>query len=268
MTTVPPARVTPPLPGLLPKLEHAGRFASARHVPFHTHPGPELVLVTKGACTCDIAAGPRLTGRRGTLFILPGTVAHSQRNLEFARTTFVVFSAPAILFDSTPRMIQVPAGNQLETWIEQLCDLAAEHPGSGEAVTGALLYTCFARLHELEHRQQARDKLHPSLAKAAAHIEAHLTDPFRAAELARRSGVSVSHMNTLFRKHLGCSPLTYQRNRRLSRAQALLLGPYARVNEVALACGYEDANYFIRLFSRQFGLSPTSWRNQRACQPD
>lgn len=224
--------------------------------------------MTRGACTCEIDKGPRLTGRRGTLFILPGTVAHSQRNLEFARTTYVVFSAPVIMFDSAPRMIQIPAGDQLETWIEQLCDLAAEHPGAGEVVTGALLYTCFARLHELEHRQQAGDKLHPVLTKAAAHIEAHLTEPFRAYELARRSGVSVSHMNTLFRKHLGCSPLTYHRTRRLSRAQALLLGPYARVNEVATACGYDDANYFIRLFSRQFGLSPNSWRQQRARKHD
>lgn len=259
-----PVRETASTPVPLPSIEHVGRFAAKRDVSHHTHPGPELVFVTEAACHCEAGTGGWLPGRKGTMFVMPADVPHAQRNLGFTRTTYVVFFAPPSLFDTAMRTIQVPVGDPLEAWMEQLCDLAMENDPAESATAGALLLVCLTRLSTLENRVQARKALHPTVARAVAHLEAHLTAAFRAEEVARSAGASVSHMNALFRKHLGRSPLRYQQERRLRRAQSLLLGPYARVNEVAAACGYDDTNYFVRLFTREFGAPPGAWRKRQA----
>ena len=250
------------LPVLLPRIEHADRFAATRDVSFHTHPGPELVLVTEGVCQCEAGmGGVKLSGRKGTLFVLPGNIPHDQRNLKFTRTTYAVFFALPVQFDATPRTIQIPDADPFCDWMEQICDCSANDDLTDGHVAGALLFACLERLNAMERRKQARDALPPALARVLAHLETNLTAPFCAEDLARRAGLSVSHMNTLFRKHLDRSPLRYLQERRLGRARTLLLGPYARVNEVAAVCGYADTNYFVRLFTRQFGVSPGVWRN-------
>jgi AraC-like DNA-binding protein len=254
-----PAGATVPV--VLPEIEHAGRFAARRDVPPHTHPGVELVLVTDGACTCS--SGATLAGRKGSIFVLPAGVPHDQRNQGFTRTTYVVFFARPGQFDPAPRVIQVPAHDPILDWIEHLCDLSTGDDPAERTAASALLFACLERLNALERRSRTRDALHPALACAAGFLEEHATATVAAQALARHAGVSVSHLNALFRAQLGCSPLRYQQERRLRRAQALLLGPYARVNEVAAACGYEDTNYFVRLFTRSFGVSPGAWRQRR-----
>ena len=265
MPLTPAPRDTAALPVLLPRIDHADRFAAARDVGVHQHQGPELVLVTEGACTCESGVdGVRRSGRSGTLFVFPGGCPHDQRNLTFTRTTFVVFVDQPAQFDATARTILLPDADPVGIWMEQICDCSARAAVAGERVAGALLFACLERLNALERRQQARAALPPGLARALAHLESSQTAPFSAGELARRSGLSVSHMNALFREHLGRSPLHVQQEQRLHRASTLLLGPYARVNEVAAECGYADANYFVRLFTRRFGVSPGVWRKQQA----
>lgn len=50
------------------------------------------------------------------------------------------------------------------------------------------------------------------------------------------------------------------RNLRLQRARELLLeNPHMPISNVASACGFEDYNYFIALFKKEFGISPRKY---------
>jgi len=256
-------------PVLLPRIDFAGRFAAVRNVPFHAHAGAELVLVTKGACQIEIRSeGARLSGCSGTLFVLPANIPHNQRTLQFTRTSFVVFHARPAQFDAAARIVPIPEGDPIHAWMDQICDLATEDDHADGQVAGAVLFACLERLQALEHRDRLRHALPTGLSRLIEQLERQAAEPFRADAVARRAGLSVSHMNLLFRRHLGCSPLRYLQERRLHRARALLRGTYARVNEVAAVCGYEDANYFIRLFTRQFGVSPGVWQKKAGLEQE
>lgn len=257
-----------PIPALLPVVVHSGRFASDRNVGHHTHPGTELVFVTRGACRVEVGKDNWLAGDKGVMFVLPAGVPQYQETLGFTRTTYITFTAPPPAFSPEARTIRVPTGDPVEAWMEHLCDLEAEIKtrNSDPLAASALLLACLVRLAAIETHKQTRDTLHPALGRALRHLETYMAEPFRADNLARRTGLSVSHMNTLFRRHLGCSPLRYLQDLRLRHAQTLLLSPYARVREVAAACGYDDTNYFVRLFRRQFKVSPGRWRRQSNVQ--
>jgi AraC-like DNA-binding protein len=98
--------------------------------------------------------------------------------------------------------------------------------------------------------------------RAAEHLRA--TSPRRTSvdALAAMVGLSPSQLGTLFRQHVGTSPLRYQSDLRMARARELLDGTSLGVSAVARECGYEDGLYFSRQFSRTHGLSPTAYRDR------
>jgi two-component system response regulator YesN len=49
---------------------------------------------------------------------------------------------------------------------------------------------------------------------------------------------------------------------RIKQAKHLLSTTSLTVREVAFAVGYDDPNYFSRLFKEYTGYSPSAWRQQ------
>jgi len=74
------------------------------------------------------------------------------------------------------------------------------------------------------------------------------------------SGKSESHVLRVFKQHLGCSPFQYISRLRLSAATDALIQTDKSITEVALDLGFNDSNYFTRLFKKHHGLSPREYR--------
>ncbi|CAM3740145.1 AraC family transcriptional regulator [Marinicrinis lubricantis] len=64
----------------------------------------------------------------------------------------------------------------------------------------------------------------------------------------------------------GCTPLEYLLHYRLEQAKLLLLKTDLPMSAVAEQTGFQQAAYFSRMFSRQFGLSPSQYRKLHAIQ--
>ena len=74
--------------------------------------------------------------------------------------------------------------------------------------------------------------------------------------LAKGLGISEAHMCRVFKRHTGVSILTYMHQLRCYRAAGLLRGGYT-VTATAYEVGYNDANYFSRIFRRIMGEAPS-----------
>jgi len=75
-------------------------------------------------------------------------------------------------------------------------------------------------------------------------------------DLAERAGISADHARELFRQRNGVAPVEYRTSLRMTHARDLLANTVLNVKEVALKCGYPDAQYFSRVFKAHFGVSP------------
>ena len=62
------------------------------------------------------------------------------------------------------------------------------------------------------------------------------------------------------------SPMTYVRQVRMRKAQALLMRPRARVAEVGAAVGYSDLYHFSKAFKQSVGMSPRNYRQELLLQ--
>jgi AraC-like DNA-binding protein len=83
-------------------------------------------------------------------------------------------------------------------------------------------------------------------------------------KLCRDVGMSSSKLHRKLVALTGCSAITHIIALRLERAKALLLScPQLHVNQIAFECGFDDPDYFSRVFSRQFGMAPTRFKQLR-----
>jgi len=93
------------------------------------------------------------------------------------------------------------------------------------------------------------------------HILANLEKPLPVEELARVSGLSRAHFSRIFAASEGMPPAEFVLQKRLQRAVKLLTKTAdLPVKEVAIMSGFEDPNYFAKVFRRVFGASPTEFR--------
>jgi AraC-like DNA-binding protein len=99
--------------------------------------------------------------------------------------------------------------------------------------------------------------------RISTYIDGHLNDRVRVAELAAMARLGPSHFRRAFKKCFGVSPHTYLTQRRIKRAQDLMVTTDASICEIALAVGFSDQAHLTTRFHRTVGTTPHAWRRER-----
>ncbi|MEL7001836.1 MAG: AraC family transcriptional regulator [Bacteroidota bacterium] len=77
------------------------------------------------------------------------------------------------------------------------------------------------------------------------------------ADLASRSGRSLSTFNRDFKRIYNDTPHRWIMNKRLEHAHNLIVTEKQRPSEVYLQCGFEDLAHFSRAFKKKFNMAPS-----------
>lgn len=165
---------------------------------------------------------------------------------------------------SPARMRRVDRQSQLARYLR---GAAAEWDRPDEHLV-PLMMPAWARLLALEllrydaaHGLLRQRQVNELVTAVLAELNDRIHTPTTLAELATWSGFSAQHLNRVFRRVLGVTPLQYLTRMRLEQAAAMLAEGDYTVAGVARTFGYDDAYYFSRLFKRRFGRSPAHFRD-------
>ncbi|MEF3302749.1 helix-turn-helix domain-containing protein [Paenibacillus sp. GYB003] len=82
--------------------------------------------------------------------------------------------------------------------------------------------------------------------------------------VAARLGVTKSHLIKLFHRTVGKTPIEFLTKVRMEKAVELLRRPDLSVEAIALAVGYADVSYFVKVFRKCFGLPPGRFRKNHS----
>jgi len=96
-----------------------------------------------------------------------------------------------------------------------------------------------------------------------AHVEDNLGGNVSVTELADTVHLGPSHFRRAFKKSLGVSPHAFVVERRVRRAQQLMLGTDQPLSEIALQVGFADQAHLTTRFHRLVGKTPGVWRRER-----
>ncbi|QOZ84663.1 GlxA family transcriptional regulator [Chromobacterium haemolyticum] len=103
---------------------------------------------------------------------------------------------------------------------------------------------------------------HEALLDAALSMESNIENPRSLEHLAAELGVSLRHLERLFKRYLSTTPAQYYLDLRLRRARELLLQTNMTVMEVTVACGFLSSSHFSKSYRGLFGYPPSRERQQ------
>ena len=102
---------------------------------------------------------------------------------------------------------------------------------------------------------------------AMAYMDEHFARPVGLDEIAGYAGVSKHHLCRLFRRHTGRTPAAYPRKKRVEEAARLLRQTSLPIEKIARDTGFDNGNYFGKVFKAMLGQTPGAFREGRQGLP-
>lgn len=103
-------------------------------------------------------------------------------------------------------------------------------------------------------------EINSSLSASIDFIKKNIQENINLKDLSEKACMSTTSFYRYFKRELGMSPIEYILNEKIKHAKKLLKNPKIHVNEVSYATGFEDCNYFIRLFKKYEGVTPKQYQ--------
>ena len=98
--------------------------------------------------------------------------------------------------------------------------------------------------------------------KILRYIQEHYAENLTLTQLAELVNVNADYLSHAFKKITHYSPQQYILRRRIGKAQCLLIYTSLPLTEIAARVGYDDSNYFSRVFKKIIGMSPRLYRQK------
>ena len=100
------------------------------------------------------------------------------------------------------------------------------------------------------------------LQKAVNYISKHYNEKITLDELAAYCNISKQQLTRQFKTNLQMTPMKYVTEFKLFRAKDLIFNqPELSIKEVSDMLGFDNQNYFSKVFARVFGQSPTEYKS-------
>lgn len=95
------------------------------------------------------------------------------------------------------------------------------------------------------------------LVKAIGYIEERFDQQIQLADVAEAACVSAAYLSRLFGDHMESSFVEYLTQLRVEKAEKLIREHRLNIKEVSAQVGYQDPNYFSKIFRKVVGISPS-----------
>ena len=120
-----------------------------------------------------------------------------------------------------------------------------------------LLLRCYGEQTISEIEKDRHRKTLTRLSPVLEYIDCHYTEPLRLKQLSAMANMSPHYFCRLFKNLTGKSPTEYINHLRLNKASILLRDSQLNITEIAMAVGFNDSNYFSRMFKKYKHVSPS-----------
>ena len=98
--------------------------------------------------------------------------------------------------------------------------------------------------------------------KIVSYIQANYMKNLTADDLAHHFGLSRTHMTRCFKEYTGFAPHEYITRLRIYNARYLLKTTDLSIDEISHQTGFSDSVYFIQVFKKSEGITPSKFRKQ------
>lgn len=98
--------------------------------------------------------------------------------------------------------------------------------------------------------------------KVVEYLQLNSSQKISLSDLAKLAGLSESYLTKTFKAEVGSTISQYIAYLRCSQAADLLRNTQRSIQEISNYVGYEDNNYFVKVFRKQFNMTPSEYREK------
>lgn len=144
-----------------------------------------------------------------------------------------------------------------------------DRTSSGELATSYLLQMLWLEIYENADIKYTKDHINESASSQARlqlmmqYIHQNYIRDISLGDIAEHAKISKSTVLNLFRRYLHITPINYLINYRLNEAAHLLTKTEKKINTIAYETGFNNVDYFCRLFKKHYQLTPTEYRKKK-----
>ena len=100
----------------------------------------------------------------------------------------------------------------------------------------------------------------PIIKKVCAYVDDNLAQNISLESAAEFVQVSSFYLSKLFKEEKGETFINYISDKRLEKSRQLLAQTELSIKEITASVGYNDQNYYSRIFKSKYGISPKEYR--------
>jgi AraC-like DNA-binding protein len=222
---------------------------------YHTHNALEIVYYVDGEGFSTFQR-KRHTVRKNHFCILPEDTLHDQENL--GNLTCVCLGLVHSGLDAFAGCYADPDG-RLRLLFENLLHEAGNKDAWSDRIISGMADEAVGRIQRLIQTPAVRPGKQVLVTNALELIR-NRDGRISLDEIADTLYVSKDYLRHLFRGHSELSPVRHIINARIRKAKNLLLDGRLSVKQVAGQCGFDDTYYFLRIFKKVTGSTPSAYR--------
>lgn len=162
-------------------------------------------------------------------------------------------------YDTQKDHVIMPNGYAIESILSALNTLNKEQhksPMDQYLICALLTYTQTILKNPVEIKQKSLN----TFQNICIYIQKNYQENIDRNSLATIFNLSPNHLSRIFRQDGHMKLADYINWVRLDRAKFMLRNYPLKLDEIAFRCGYNDVNYFCRIFKHKIGRTPTEYR--------
>lgn len=244
----------------------------------HYHPYFELYYVVKGQCKIFVEHNLFVVNE-GDLIILPPSTLHRSQYDQNTPVDRIILSfneeylLPLIKLISPSFNINIFtvgkltfSGKARRDFLNHLLNLLEENRKSDVYKTinsHAIMLSLFAHIGRNSKnikQEELIDITTASIQNAAKYIFENFNSEITLKQAADIAGMSETYFSRKFAEITGYGFKEYLTNIRIKKSQEILCSGKLSITQTAIACGFNDPNYFGDAFKKNTGLSPRDFR--------
>lgn len=158
-----------------------------------------------------------------------------------------------------PYINETKSENRISNRFQKLFEGFAKNDNFRDYDLSSLLDRTLIEIGRAISNEQNENALY---AKSIRYINEFYSSPIKITDLAKLENVSMTTYNLHFKEQMGVSPTKYILSLRMHSAMELLESSKMSVREISSMCGYDDFNFFAKVFKKYTGKSPLAYRKK------
>lgn len=215
----------------------------------------DFTLVLEGTITYYANGRKYILHKNDAMFLRPGTLRSREPcvgNVRYVSFNFYTFDTVELPLNKfLPQCITANMRKLLSTY--PAIHLTSQ-PYSKETCGSMLNQLLYELINELTPQTPCSNE---HVLNILSYIENHIHEKLSLQEIASQVNMSKEYVSYLFHKEMNQTLTDYINEHKLLIAHELVLLGEMSLADVASHMGYENYNYFCRLFKRCFGMTPS-----------